>query len=131
MSPDLEEALQRLDLIYLQHEGRTTGRQYTTELTFAYDDGCVYFLAHHSDSRQPDWLRNILVAGEARFYAGTRLLAGHPELLEEDWIPRIQEMFRRRYGGDIVRRWYEGTPRIPMRLSGLHEPDRLGAVSGG
>ncbi|MPZ23790.1 MAG: DUF385 domain-containing protein [Dehalococcoidia bacterium] len=119
MDASLDEALGRLDLIYVQHRGRLTGAEYSTEVAFGYEDGNVYLLAHGIDGRRPDWLANIVHADEARFYAGTRLIRGAPELLSADWYERILPMLRSRYGGDMVRRWYTGAGLIPLRLADL------------
>ena len=116
---ELMQTLQRLELIYLKHRGRRSGREYSTELSFAVDHEAVYLLANEESGRPPDWLQNILAAGVATFYAGTRLVRGELELLPAEAIPRLQEMFRARYGGEIVRRWYDADSVTPLRISGL------------
>ena len=121
LSGDLLETLQRLELIYLQHRGRNTGREYSTEISFAVDAQGVYLLANEESGRRPDWLRNILRAGEVAFYAGTRLVKGRVEVLPPESIPRLQEMFRARYGGEIVRHWYESGLVVPIKVSHLTE----------
>jgi deazaflavin-dependent oxidoreductase (nitroreductase family) len=123
MSPELEAALRRLDLIYIQHQGRKSGRRYQTEVSFAYEEGCVYLLAHDGDSAGPDWLRNVRHAGEATFFVGTRLVRADFELLDPSWVKRIEDLFRARYGAETVRRWYENTPRLPLRLCSLEAVD--------
>lgn len=119
MSAELLESLRRLELIYLKHRGRKSGREYSTEISFAVDDEGVYLLANEESGRPPDWLLNMLAAGAAEFYAGTRLVRGRPEVLPDDAIPRLQEMFRARYGGEIVRRWYDAASVTPLRISDL------------
>lgn len=121
LAGDLLETLQRLELIYLQHHGRKTGSEYSTEISFAVDDQGVYLLANEESGRRPDWLRNILRTGEIAFYAGTRLVKGRVELLPPESVPRLREMFRARYGGEIVRRWYESGRVVPVRFTDLTE----------
>jgi deazaflavin-dependent oxidoreductase (nitroreductase family) len=116
---ELLEALRRLELIYLKHRGRRSGREYSTEISFAVDQDGIYLLANEERGGRPDWLQNMLAAGEASFYAGTRLVRGHPEVLPVEAIPRLQEMFRARYGGEIVRRWYDAASVTPIRISDL------------
>jgi deazaflavin-dependent oxidoreductase (nitroreductase family) len=120
MSAELVETLERLDLIYLKHRGRKTGREYSTEISFAVDADGVYLLANlENGGRRPDWLLNVLAAGEASFYAGTRLVSGQVELLAGESIPSLQQQFRNRYGGEIVRRWYDPMQIVPVRISEL------------
>jgi deazaflavin-dependent oxidoreductase (nitroreductase family) len=116
---ELLETLQRLDLIYLRHKGRKTGREYSTEISFAVDEAGVYLLANLESGRRPDWLLNVLAAGEATFYAGTRLVSGRVEVLADADVPRLQDLFRGRYGGEIVRRWYDPAQIVPVRISEL------------
>ncbi|MEX2237403.1 MAG: nitroreductase/quinone reductase family protein [Dehalococcoidia bacterium] len=116
MTPELADTLQRLDLIYLKHRGRKSGEEYEAELSFASDDAAVYLLAHLEDGLLPDWLANIVATGEALFHAGVRLLKGTPELLDAEWIQRVEAMFRAKYGAEVVRKWYEGAPQVAVRL---------------
>jgi deazaflavin-dependent oxidoreductase (nitroreductase family) len=116
IAAELVETLRRLDFIYLRHLGRRSGREYTTELGFAVDEEGLYLLASEESGRQSDWLRNVLAADRASFFAGTRLIEGRVELLPRSAIPRLREMFRARYGGEIVRRWYESEHVTALRI---------------
>lgn len=117
MLPELEQALKRLDLVYLEHSGRSSGQTYNTELSFAYDGEAIYLLARTHVGELPDWLRNLLAAGKAEFFAGVRRLRGRPELLEECAVARVADMFRVKYGVEVVRKWYEDAPHVAVRLS--------------
>lgn len=112
--------MRRLDLIYIKHRGRKSGREYSTEISFAIDEAGLYLLANEESGKPPDWLLNVLAAKEVEFYAGTRLAKGQPEVLPAEEIERIRELFRARYGGEIVRRWYDPDSVTPMRISNLH-----------
>jgi len=109
----LEDA-EALDLIT---RGRRTGRPHRVELWFVYRDGAVYLMAGAgAHGRGTDWYQNLRADPHVVIVAGRRRWEGVAEPLPPEWLPAVMDWFREKYGVETVREWYEGTPRLPVRV---------------
>lgn len=99
-----EIMLEDTPYVNLATKGRKTGQVRNVELWFAYEDGKLYFLAHE-DSH---WWKNILKTPRVEVEASEILFEGNGRIVQ-DKINHVFELFRRKYGGDQVERWYGGS----------------------
>lgn len=114
--------LERMEAIDLITRGRRTGRPHRVELWFVYREGAVYLMAHaQAHGRGTDWYQNLAADPHVEIEAEGRRWEGIAERLPPEWVSTVTEWFREKYGAGTVRRWYEGTPRLPVRIR-LKEP---------
>ncbi len=118
MAPgSLRHPLEDLWALHLVTRGRKTGRPRRTELWFVFRDGAAYLLAHgRAGGQGTDWFRNLTADCRVQIEGGGRTWAGVAEVLPPEAVEVITGWFRAKYGAEAVRRWYEGTPRLPVRV---------------
>ena len=121
-----EHPLEQVEAIDLITQGRRTGRPHRVELWFVYRDRAIYVMAHaRSHGRGTDWYQNLAADPHVAVEAGGRRWEGIAEPLPPEWVPVITGRFREKYGAATVRRWYEGTPRLPVRIRWPGSPEPL------
>jgi deazaflavin-dependent oxidoreductase (nitroreductase family) len=109
--------LERLRALELITRGRKTGRARRVELWFVFRDGAVYLLSGTGSRRQgTHWFRNLVADPRVVVEARGQSWEGVAEVLQPDWVDVITGWFREKYGPEVVRRRYEGTARIPVRV---------------
>jgi len=87
------------------------------ELWFVYRDGAVYLMAHaRAHGQGTDWYQNLRADPHGVIEAEGGRWEGIAEPLPPEWLPTVIEWFRGKYGAATVRHWYEGTPRLPVRV---------------
>ncbi len=110
--------LGRLRVLNLITRGRKTGKPRRVELWFVFRDGAVYLLAHGgAGGRGTHWFRNLAADPRVEVEAGGRRWAGTAQVLPPETVGLVTDWFRVKYGPEVVRRWYEGTARLPVRVS--------------
>ncbi|GEM_PF-736163 len=109
--------LEEAEVLDLSTRGRHTGQPHRVELWFVYRDGAVYLMAHaRAHGRGTDWYQNLRADPRVMIEAGEGRWEGVAEPLPPEWLPTVTDWFREKYGAGTVRHWYEGTPRLPVRV---------------
>ncbi|GBD08346.1 hypothetical protein HRbin22_00580 [Candidatus Thermoflexus japonica] len=109
--------LEDAEVIDLITRGRRTGRPHRVELWFVYRDGAVYLMAHaRAHGQGTDWYRNLRADSRVAIEAEGGRWEGIAEPLSPEWLPAVTDWFREKYGAAAIRHWYEGTPRLPVRV---------------
>ncbi|HYY92570.1 MAG TPA: nitroreductase/quinone reductase family protein [Candidatus Dormibacteraeota bacterium] len=98
-----EILLEETPYLHLTTRGRKTGLKHDVELWFAFDDYKLYFLAHESSH----WWKNIARTPRVEVEVSEILFEGKGRLVQGK-LDHVLELFRRKYGGDQVERWYSG-----------------------
>lgn len=112
------ELLGRASTLTLITRGRRTGRPHRVQLWFVYREGAVYLMAHaRAHGRGTDWYRNARAHPTVTVEAGGHRWIGRAEPLPEAVLSAVTQWFVEKYGSAAVRAWYEGTPRLPIRIT--------------
>ena len=98
-----EIILEETPYLNLTVKGRKTGLPRTVELWFAFEDGCLFFLAHE-DSK---WWKNIQKTPRVEVEVGEILFEGTGMVVPQS-LEHVYTLFRKKYGEDQVNRWYGG-----------------------
>ena len=98
-----EIVLEETPYLNLTTKGRRTGLFRSVELWFAFEDGKLFFLAHENSN----WWKNLEKTPRVEVEVGEILFEGTGNLVQER-LEHVFNLFRRKYGGDQVNRWYGG-----------------------
>ncbi|MBI4201745.1 MAG: nitroreductase family deazaflavin-dependent oxidoreductase [Chloroflexi bacterium] len=113
MTPQDERLLTQSPVLDLTTTGRTSGQLRTVELWFAYEQGDVYFLTgnHH-------WRRNLEAypAAEVRISRHSFKALLEPVTDQAITIDHVMALFQKKYGDEVMQRWYEGQEHVVVRL---------------
>ena len=119
MNSEDEALLQSARELDLVTTGRTSGLARSVELWHAYKEGYVYLLCIQNASGTPmHWYRNLKVNPEAslRVKGQTVYVRNEPVDDLEATVSHIWELMLSKYGADIMRRYYEGSEHLPVKL---------------
>jgi deazaflavin-dependent oxidoreductase (nitroreductase family) len=112
------ELLEQSSTLALITRGRRSGRPHRVLLWFAYREGTVYLMAHaRTHGQGTDWYRNARAHPTVTVEADGCRWIGRAEPLPEAMLPTVMQWFAEKYGSAAVRAWYEGTPRLPIRIT--------------
>jgi deazaflavin-dependent oxidoreductase (nitroreductase family) len=112
------ELLEQSSTLALITRGRRSGRPHRVLLWFAYREGTVYLMAHaRTHGQGTDWYRNARAHPTVTVEADGCRWIGRAEPLPEAMLPTVMQWFAEKYGSAAVRAWYEGTPRLPLRIT--------------
>jgi len=102
---ELTKALKKTDEIEITVTGRESGRKISNPVWFVQEDEKLYLLpVKGSDS---DWYKNILKTRTMRLNAdGKEWTAEVTPITDQAKVRDIVEMFKRKYGGDQVKKYY-------------------------
>lgn len=112
--------------IRLETRGRRTGLPHPVELRFVTAQGSFFVVPGKDNS---DWFLNALAAGTAKVRLGEFLYEVDAHRTTEGERAATLEAFTRKYGGRIMRDWYQASGAC-LRLSLTGSPSRRGVVQG-
>jgi hypothetical protein len=98
-----EIVLEETPYLNLTTKGRHTSLSRTVELWFAFEGSRLFFLAHEDS----DWWKNVEKTPRVEVEVGEIIFEGSGSLAQEK-LDHVFSLFRRKYGGDQVNRWYGG-----------------------
>ena len=116
---DSRAALNAVNNLHLTTMGRSTGLARRVELWFAYDEGCIYLMAGSTEDGRPNhWYRNLQANPSARVEIAGESYSVTMEPVEDPEAARsaIRELFRAKFGQEIMDRFYYREGLIPVRL---------------
>jgi len=102
---ELKNALKNTDEVEITVTGRASGRKISNAVWFVQEDEKLYLLpVKGSDS---DWYKNILKTRTMRLNVdGKEWTAEVTPITDQAKVRDIVEMFKRKYGGDQVKKYY-------------------------
>lgn len=109
---------------YLTTRGRKTGKPHKIEISFYYENGKIYLLAHkREDEKSTDWYHNLETTPKCTFEIGDELYNCKAISLKENenLDKKIRTGFSNKYGEAYYNSWYGGTNRLPIVLEILNE----------
>ncbi|MGH9166242.1 MAG: nitroreductase/quinone reductase family protein [Acidimicrobiia bacterium] len=115
------------DFCYLTTRGRTSGREHTIEIWFAWDGESVVYLLSGGRDRS-DWVKNLQADPSVTLRIGAQMWSGRARLVEageEDERARslVMAKYQPRYGGDLSA-WRRRSLPVAVDLAQLEAEGR-------
>jgi len=116
MTPEDEHLLGESAELDLTTTGRATGQPRTVELWFAYESGCLYFLAGMDEKGvSTHWRSNLEANPDATVQCGDKSFNVLAEAADSG-VAEVRALFLRKYGDAVMRQWYARPQYRVVRL---------------